>query len=149
MVTQEKCRALQHIESDRKFYLERLDQLSKLEAFIEGVPEEIKALGVTFEMDWNGTIKLFGIGEDTYKALKIVGAIGLGKKLSNDTNWKAEGSILLNDEVVKIILYPVEQPPNCRLEEYTETVTKYKAICEDTGKEIEPTKATIGAPSPA
>ena len=149
METKEICRALQHIKSDRRYYYRGLAKLAKLEAFVESLPEEIKSLSITLDSDWNGEKTLSGVGENTYKALKIIGSIGLGKKLAWDTHWKAEGSILLNNEVVKVLVYLVEQPPNCRLEKYTEVVTKYRAICEDTGKEIGPIEATIGEPRPA
>ena len=136
METKTKCKALEAIEGDRKWHLGQLARLAQLETFLEVVPEEIKSLNVKLASDYSGRLSIIGYDEDTLKALKTTGIMGLRKTLSYDTNWRADGKVFLGGQEVDVIVHAVEQPPTCRLEEYTELVTKYRAICEETGEEI-------------
>jgi len=136
METKTKCHALEFIESQREWYLKQLVRLAKLESFLEGVPEEIKTLEINLDIDYTGKISLLGFGEDTLKALQIAGAVGLRKTLAGGQTWAANGKVFLNGREVDVRVNSVEQPPACRLEEYSVTETRYKAICEETGEEI-------------
>ena len=136
MVTETKCHALESIESQREWYLKQLVKLAKLEAFLEGVPEEIKSLNTSLDIDYSGKISLHGYKEDTLKGLQIAGAVGLKKTLAYGKTWEAKGKLLLNGQELEVSVSSVEQPPACRLEEYSITETRYRAICEETGEEV-------------
>ncbi len=120
-----------------KWHEECLERYKRLKDFVEGVPEDILNLDVTFDIDYGKKITMCGFGgEKTYIALKVTGVVGLRKKLLYEKEWGAKGTVLLNSKEIGVTIYSVEQPPNCHIEEYTVTETKYKAICEETGEEI-------------
>lgn len=74
---------------------------------------------------------------DTLQVAKIAGVMGLSPVMQSPDNWCAKGELIINgDKKVVVNLYGLPRPPTCRIEEYTETVTKYKAICAETGEEI-------------
>lgn len=76
-------------------------------------------------------------GIDTLKVAQMAGVIGLSPKMGFPNSWHAEGELIIDgDKKVRINLYGLPKPPTCRIEEYQEMATKYKAICAETGEEI-------------
>ena len=74
---------------------------------------------------------------DILKVARMAGVVGLKTTMYQPGNWVAEGEIMIGENTKAIILLSgLPKPPSCRIEAYKETVTKYKAICEETGEEV-------------
>jgi len=78
---------------------------------------------------------------DILKACKAMGIQELTTKFSGPDNWYADGKFSLpkingEDRIVRVHLSGLPNPPNCRIEEYKEEITRYKAICPETGEEL-------------
>ncbi len=111
---------------------------------VELLPPELQELDGEADTGYYGeTVRItffqfYNKGIDLLRVCKMVGTQGLIPKMSTPDNWTANGDLALPDEkgTVKIIIFSLPKPLNCRIEEYQETVTKYKAICNETGEEI-------------
>jgi hypothetical protein len=74
---------------------------------------------------------------DILTIAKVAGVQGLSPKMGYSPDWwVANGTIMADGKKVAIYLQGLPKPPLCVIEEYQETVTKYKAICSETGEEI-------------
>jgi len=87
-------------------------------------------LTATFSANFNPQI-------DLLKVAKMAGVQGLAPKMLRPDSWFADGEIALpNGGEARIKLRSLPAPSMCRIEEYQETITKYRAICPETGEEI-------------
>lgn len=74
---------------------------------------------------------------DTLKVARMAGVTGLSPKMSSPDSWTATGELIIDgDKKVQVNLLGLPKPPTCTIEAYEEVVTKYKAICTETGEEI-------------
>ena len=111
---------------------------------VELLPEELQALDGEADTGYTGALMKIDFYQfqnkdiDLLRTLKILGVQGLTTKMSSPDNWYADGEIaLLNEkDIVRICIYGLPKPPNCQIEEYQELVTKFRAICKQTGEEI-------------
>jgi len=103
-------------------------ELQELEGEVDSIDEE--TLKVTFSK-WNNKEK------DLLRICKTAGVQELNPKMGSNKHWYAQGvSILPSGRKLTVYLSGLEQPPTCVVEEYTELVTRYKAICTQTGVEF-------------
>ncbi|KKN81752.1 hypothetical protein LCGC14_0316640 [marine sediment metagenome] len=75
-------------------------------------------------------ISIYWRTDEVLKQLKTYGFVGLVPKYDGN-NWIASGKAIINNITVNVTITGLDTPPKCYLEEYTEVVTKYRAICED------------------
>ena len=122
---------------------EQLHQAIKAREMASLLPPELQALNGEADTGWYGIdlrlefYTFYNKGIDLLKVAKIAGVQGLSPKMYSPDNWHAVGQfVLTNGSRAEIHLGYLPKPPACRIEEYQETVTKYKAICEETGEEI-------------
>lgn len=122
----------------RKQWLEEAEQALSL---LEQLPEELQGIEAG-SADMNGKeLQIsFQFYPEIVELLKRLGVYDLtyvSSSLSGD--WKLNGEYDLPDGTeVKITVMNAETPPHCRIEKFVkkEMVTRYRAICEDTDKEI-------------
>ncbi len=120
-----------------------LDQAIKAKEMVNLLPPELQALNGEADTGWYGIdLKVefntfYNDSADLLKIAKMAGVQGLQSKMYYPDNWHAIGELMLSNGLkAEIHLGHLPKPPACRIEEYQETVTKYKAICEETGKEV-------------
>ena len=72
------------------------------------------------------------------KVLKMAGVTGLKAQMGYSQEWSyVDGSIVLpHEQEVAFTIRGCKKPPECRIEEYTETLTRYRAICKETDEPI-------------
>lgn len=118
---------------------EWLEEAKKAKELLELLPEEVLQLGG--DADYNTSAKTLIVnvfGPESKKALKMAGVQNLKPKLVGKDSWMmGDGVLQLTDEITaEFKAYNIEAPPNCRIEEYTEVVTRYRAICPETEEEV-------------
>lgn len=118
---------------------EWLEEARRAKELLELLPEDI--LQLKGDADYNTlgkTLSVSVFGPESGKTLKMAGVQGLKSTLRGKDSWMMEsGTLQLTDEVTaKFRAYNTEAPPNCRIEKYKETITKYRAICSETGEEV-------------
>src|SRR3990167_2401368 len=110
-----------------------VQQAEEAKAFIAKLPVELQCL--VGELDGNAdcTYVLTLYGEGAYRMAKMAGVQGLKRGLlygkPSDTEWAAYGKATIDGATVIVRIYSLEAPPNCVIEEYQESVTKYKVTC--------------------
>ncbi len=72
-------------------------------------------------------------GEEVLKILQRIGFIGFKRGNGGySKDWQANGGkAIFNGITVSATVYRVDQPPECHLEEYHESVTKFRVVCEN------------------
>lgn len=127
------------VEKRRKSLAEAERALELLEL----LPPELQVLYGEADVGWDKVLRVTLYQSDNkdidlLRITKMVGTQELAPKMLSPNSWYAEGKLaLLNEQgEVKISIYGLPKPRNCRIESYTETVTKYKAICNETEEEI-------------
>ncbi len=122
----------------------KLKQLQRTKAVLMDMPDVIRNLEgfiypiytvTSMEHDEPVTheelsISIYTQSDEVMKQLKIYGFIGLVPKYDG-YNWAASGKAIINDITVSVAITGLATPPKCYLEEYQETVTKYRAVCEE------------------
>lgn len=108
---------------------------------IEQLPTELQEIEATSADMNTGTLYIsFKFNPEIVDLLKRLGVYDLTYVASSfNGNWQLNGEYDLPDKTeVKISVQDAETPPHCRIEKFDklETVTRYRAICEDEGKEI-------------
>ena len=122
---------------------ESLEQAIKALALVDLLPTELQNLDGEADTGYYGYALHINYYQhnnkdvDLLKVAKIAGVTGLSPLMFLPDSWHATGEFMLDgDNKVKVELYGLPKPPTCRIEEYQETVTKYKAVCAETGIEI-------------
>jgi len=121
-----------------RFREERLEEALEARRRIDEFPPELQELEGEVDTNPSGSIslKLSTISNKDRNLLRIcktVGIQGLAPKMSSNRYWFASGEgVLPNGDILNVTISSLEQPPNCIVEAYTETVTRYKAICPQT-----------------
>ena len=118
-----------------------LRQAERAVVLVDSLPTELQALEGSAD---TGSDKYLSVtfhqynnqGVDLVKVCKMAGVQGLVTKMWNPNDWYAHGEMAMGDVTVKVSINGLPNPPTCIIEPYTETVTKYRAICEQTGEEI-------------
>jgi hypothetical protein len=119
-------------------YIQYANDRVKALRFLAKLPQEIQAL--RGEIDWNNstddkgnfTLTLYQYDDldvDLLKMFKMLGFQGLKPKLVYGKTFCAEGEAIIEDTLVQVKILNVPQPENCVLEEYKETVTRYRSKC--------------------
>lgn len=122
-----------------------LKEAIKALELVDLLPPELQALDGEADTGYYGYVLYLNFYKhayankdiDTLKIARMVGVTGLSPKMSSPDSWTATGELIIDgDKKVKVNLYGLPKPPTCTIEAYEETVTKYKAICTETGEEI-------------
>ena len=110
---------------------------------VDQLPEAIQQLDGEADTGWYGEkLRLtfwhqFNPNVDLLRVLKMAGVQGLVPKMGYAPEyWNANGEFILDGGKVAVCITGLPKPETCRIEEYTETVTKYRAICNETGEEV-------------
>jgi len=114
---------------------EWLEEAQKALSIIMDLPAEIQQLKGTSDANSDGTVllSLWG-GEETARIVKKFGVKGLIKDFSKYSGtWNyINGTIDYGTFKIKVSVDGADEPEDCRVEPYTETVTRYRSICEET-----------------
>ena len=118
-----------------------LEQAEKALELVGVLPQELQDLEGGADTNYDGTLSIYlyrysNKDVDLLKVCKMAGVQGLVTKMSSPENWYAEGEMQIGEVKVEVRVSGLEKPPSCIIESYQETVTKYKAICTETGKVI-------------
>ncbi len=132
------------VENVIRYRQKSLNEAIKARELIGLLPPELQALGGDADTGYYGVslrVSFYASankGIDLLRTLKMAGVQGLNPKMASDTDsWFATGNcVLSNGDKVKVYAGQLPKPPACVIEAYQETVTKYKAICPETGEEI-------------
>ena len=112
---------------------EWLDEAYEAQTLVETLPPEISSL--EGGLDINGevaTLSLTG-GDDAVTVCKEAGVVFEKPKMAG---YSSDFKVIGHLNIFAIIIYNLEVPANCRVEEYKDTITRYRAICEETELEV-------------
>ena len=112
-------------------------------ALVSTLPEEIQLLDGMADTGYPDELLRLSFysnkaeSEATLRTLKMAGVQGLTPKIGYaPDSWVAYGNFVVDGKKVTVQISGLPKPPTCRIEEYEETVKKYRAICNETGEEI-------------
>ena len=116
----------------------KLVTLRATKKLLLAMPQELQELeGFMYPMrDYDGKIVIpitvYG-GEETLRLLQRLGFIGFKRNNGGfSPNWQATGGeAIINGIAVTTTVSNVNQPPKCHIEEYRDTITRFRVICED------------------
>jgi len=109
---------------------------------VDELPPELQELEGEVDTNPSGSISLnlstiSNKDKDLLRICKTVGIQGLVPRMNSSKYWSAIGvGILPNGDILNVIISSLDQPPNCIIEAYEELVTKYKAVCPQTGEKF-------------
>ena len=124
---------LEAAEMQVKSRKEWLDDAYKAQALAKELPDKISSL--EGGLDINGevaTLSLTG-GDDAVTVCKEAGVVFEKPKMAG---YSSDFKVIGHLNIFAIIIYNLEVPANCRVEEYKDTITRYRAICEETELEV-------------
>lgn len=126
------------VEAKVKSRREWLEEALKAQELVNLLPEELPNLPAVHCDINSGELDLIFTGAEAAKVLKLTGVIGLKSSLSWGNHWSMVGGTLQlpGGIIAQIDISETPQPEDCHVEEYTETITRHKAVCNKTGKEI-------------
>jgi hypothetical protein len=118
-----------------------LEQANRAMALVDDLPSELQALDGNADSNSDGDLSLSfyqynNKDLDLLRVCKMAGVQGLSPKMYTPDNWTANGTMQIGKTAVYVHINGLPKPPTCVIEPYTETVTKYRAICTETGEEI-------------
>ncbi len=119
-----------------------LREASEALKLIELLPKELQEIDGEADTGYYGQLLRVSIWAgynkdiDLLKFLKTLGVQKLAPKMIAPDSWAADGEFAVDGKIVGIHVYSLPKPLACHIEEYQETVTKYRAICDETGDEI-------------
>jgi len=114
---------------DRKRWLEQAIAAGNL---VNKLPEELLECNGHLDQNHGGSFSLTLYGQDALKKAKMAGVQGLTAKMTSEGHWYSiGGEIRIEGTTVKVEVYQIDQPLGCTIEEYTETTTRFRAICTE------------------
>jgi len=101
-------------------------------ALVESLPNGIEDLEGTLDIaNKFGKLVLHG-GDIAVAACRAAGAeLDKPKMSSYSSSFSVSGRMKVAEYDVDITIYNLEVPANCRVEKYQETVTRFRAVCEE------------------
>lgn len=124
---------------------EKMKALLRTKAILKDMPTCIKELdGFIYPVRTNVEneltteilpITVYSNSETVLQDLKTLGFIGFRPKY-NGSWWAARGSAVINGISIVVDIGNLPTPPKCHLEEYTETVTRFRAVCEEDSEDV-------------
>ncbi len=129
---------LDDVKGDIKEARAKLDTLRITKKLLLDMPQELQELeGFMYPIrDYEGNVTLpitvYG-GEEVLRLLQRLGFIGFKRDNGGySPNWQATGGeAVINGVTVTATVSNVDQPAKCHIEEYRDTITRYRVICED------------------
>ena len=118
------------VKDYRRYLAERIKALSLLSI----LPTELLELDGEAGMGYKGTLELtyfqsLNTGVDLIKLCKMSGIQGILPTIVTKDSFRATGKCVIGEVVIIVNLYGFPKPAGCIIEEYTETVTRYRSKC--------------------
>ena len=114
----------------RKKYLEQAIEAKRL---LEELSIEIKDLSGNIDSNFRNELDI-SIWKSTVEVIQALNRLGVTfekAKIYNSDKWYVDGKVTLDTgTTINITAYEIDAPLNCHMEQYEETVTKYRSVCE-------------------
>jgi len=126
------------VNSRRKWLNEAIEASRR----VDELPLELQELEGELDINGETTVSLSlstfsNRGKDLLRICKTAGIQGLTPRMNSNKYWSAMGvGVLPNGDTLNVTISSLQQPASCTIEEHTELVTKYKAVCSQTGEEL-------------
>jgi len=110
-----------------------LNEAKEARELLEELPTEVKELTGSASLTMGVlSITVYKSTVEVIQALNRLGVVFSKAEVSYSNSWYTTGEVTLATGVkLKIVAYNIDAPLNCHIEEYKETVTRYRSVCEE------------------
>lgn len=125
--------------------MKELRRAMECEQMVARLPQGIQDMEAAIYPSYGGMCRLTATGDAAFETLFDNGVVfdseylfdgSYGTDMENSTDFRAMGTLKVDDLVVRVSVSSLPKPETCEIEAVEETTVRYVAKCKDTSEEL-------------